>query len=99
MSTPKREEKPNDNDNIRDILDKKFNSKIVEYGNGLRTIDGIHVVEQFYHAYLANGTNLSNKKKMKKEIYKYILDNNLKVVGGKFDKHRICVRFIYYCTF
>ena len=87
------------NDEIYALLCSKFDSKIREYGNGDKTLDGINVVEQFYHSYLATTGNIAKKRKIKKQIYNYILTNNVKVVGGKFAYSRKgTVRILYYCS-
>jgi hypothetical protein len=86
-------------EDLHALLCSKFDSKIREYGNGDKTLDGINVVEQFYHAYLASANNISHKRKLKKAIYNYILVNKLKVIGGRFGYTRLgTVRILYYCN-
>ena len=88
-----------DVEDLHALLCSKFDSKIREYGNGDRTLDGINVVEQFYHAYLASANNIAKKRKLKKAIYNYILVNKLKVIGGRFGYTSLgTVRILYYCN-
>ena len=85
-----------DNNVLNELLIKKFNNHIITYANGIKTIDGINIIEQFYHAYLADNRRTCNKKQLKRAIYNYILKNNLKVIGGKFDKTYISIMLFYY---
>ena len=87
-----------DEEDFDTLLASKFNSKIQEFANGDKSIDGLRIIEQFYHSYLASGNNILKKKQLKHAIYNYILINNLKVIGGKFNKSNFQTRILYYST-
>jgi hypothetical protein len=84
-----------DDDELIALLMSKFDHKINHYENGLNAIEGT-IIEQFYHAFLAVPSNLKNKKHLTRAIYRYIRNNNIKVIGGKF---ALSFRLLYYLTF
>jgi hypothetical protein len=84
-----------------ELLKSKFDRRIEEDDTGKKYIkNGSTLVESQYHSYLSNPSccNTENKRQVKRAFYGYILENDVKVCGGKFDKPRWMTRILYYCT-
>lgn len=89
----------NYNENYDEIIKRTLDGEIEIDDNGKKFIkSGIKTVERLYHMCLFKIENKTQKRKFKIAMYKYILDNNVKIIGGKFDKSRTSIYILYYTT-
>ena len=69
-------------------------NNITTFTNDVKTIDGEKFVNKFYYEYLFKNPSCDRKhrKQLRRAIYSFILQNNLIVIGGRFNQNHLFIR-------